>query len=207
MSRSLTNRKTEGDCMVSDEDFANYWNKENLIYVAPFLLEKVDIPDRAKIFLSKVGIPYEINIDVPLKFDLLTHELLSLDQFLIKNGQRKEYSLNSDQSNFIVIGIGNDDYPICLNGANGCIISMPLYDGVTYIQFINSSIEQFAVSLIAFQKCRDRVGVENLFDDEDKYTELTQNLENELKEIDSEALNNKENWWSETIEQMYYFMI
>jgi Na+/phosphate symporter len=74
---------------------------------------------------------------------------------------------------------------------------------ISNVQFINSNIKKIVESLISYQQHCQKAKSENLIDDDEKYNQLTQHLEKQLKSIDSKALEKEDNWWAEAIEQMY----
>lgn len=68
---------------------------------------------------------------------------------------------------------------------------------------MNSSISCLIESLTAHRLHWEKTEAENLLDNDRKYYLAVQELESNLKAIDSRALENEDNFWSEVLEHMY----
>jgi hypothetical protein len=68
--------------------------------------------------------------------------------------------------------------------------------------FVNSSVIQLVESLSIYRQQKERFIGKDL-DDDVIYSQLTQDIEQRIKHIDSKALDDEENWWALIIEQMY----
>lgn len=94
-------------------------------------------------------------------------------------------------------------FPVCLDNKNGNIISLNFMSEDYGVSFINSSIEQFADSLLCFQEYEKGKynNYNNCIAEEDCITDdIVTNLFNNIRAIDLEAAKD-ENFWRKVVDQ------
>jgi hypothetical protein len=161
------------------ETIIKFWGRDNLKRWTAASLRDVSIPVSSKSFLIEVGLPYRV--DWTLQFD---NEAEQLPRLPNKKNYRR---------------IGYDDVvPLCLDEEDsGRIIAVEDVIGGRE-RFINSGVDRFAECLVYYQQYRTSVRIAP----EEEVPKLVAAAEEHMREADSLAFSDANNWWPVIIEQM-----
>ncbi|WP_373524895.1 hypothetical protein [Nostoc sp.] len=211
--------------MISEREMVEVFGKKDLVYVDKKRLSNIIFLNETKEFILNTGFPYLVNhfrfsMDFePISKDIQIGEsamylgqlytigyesasqVIGRKIFLSEIGLDKNASL-SDIGKKVKI-LGTDDFflfhsevalssRICIDLGNKCeIVSLNPNDLSIY--FFNSSIQQLASSLVSYSK--------NLLLGEN-FEQGIEDFKEELKKLDPKALDNEENVWVGTIQQL-----
>jgi hypothetical protein len=151
-------------------------------------LDEVAIPEPAKRFLNKVGLPSD--------------DLDELDAWLVHfDGEdTDELPWLRDRPPLRVIGFSAEVSPICLDEDHGGRVVIARRSGV---RFVNSTVEQFGQFLYAYHSCRSRLqdvqgwkgleGVEKAID----------SLERRMRKLDPPAFADRRHLWPGVIRLLH----
>lgn len=179
---------------MTASEFYRKWNSvfDNILEYDGELLDKLDIPENAKNFLKEFGMP-----DAAAPF-------LSFEVF--EDTQSAELSYlypgAAEYDSFIKLGSDGADLSVCIEKKNGRIFLIDTFENTDSV-FINSSIFQFAESILAYSEfigsTIEQNGEEAYLDsvtDEESLSTLAESLRN----IDEKALIGGSFWENELSE-------
>ena len=189
---------------MSYQKLIDFWGFDNLSRAKPEALKSINISEESKHFLVEIGLPRELDLFYPIKFSLEYDIFPELE--IKKYLSKKIYQKYSQLKQTIIIASEDNilGYFCIFEFTGGFVYSIGIDKGVIDgIYFMNSSVQQLAEFLFLYQNYRLKGERENIFDDEDKYYHLTQELEYEMYQVDARVFDNEENWWLLVLEQMY----
>lgn len=178
--------------MISPQEFLERWNKDiyGLVSFEEEGLNEIGITTCAKEFLLIAGLPE------------------SAAPFLTFEGSDQgggsplsnKYEISRDKvSEYIYIGFTGENDPICISENNGNVICFDYQNDVMGI-FINSTINQFAESLLTYVEFISKIKSVNgrkAFLEKNAPSKSILWLEKELKRIDKNSLNESSFWKTE----------
>ncbi len=176
--------------VMTPANFAAKWN-EPLVKSPLKKLRDLQLPAEAKDFLSSAGLPKE------------AAPFLSFDDLAVLETVEQAYELSEDFRRYRIIGSTGSGDPICLDEVvNGEVVYLN-HDKRFQRVFVNASIPQLAESLLAFRHLGRQTMAKNgedAFIDGDIPEHLKTWITQELKRIDSKALD-KECFWNEMLSE------
>lgn len=196
------------DVNMSYQRLIDFWGVENLSRAKLEALKSIKISEKSKRFLIEIGLPRELYLFYPIKFSL-EHDVfpeLELKKYL----SQKIYQKYPELKQPIIIGSEDDflGYICIFEFAEGCVYSVGTDRGIIdRIYFMNSRVQQLAEFFFLYQNYRLKGERENIFDDEEKYYHLIQELEYEMYRVDARVFDGEDNWWLLVLEQMYDALI
>jgi len=160
-------------------DLLSYWGEENLRKLSRASLANISIPQTAKEFLERVGLPV---IDDPLfRFVPDAHPFLLLDKARC----------------YRRVGVF-DSSPICVQEGEGGVY---WYDEENHAaKFMNSTLETFALLLTQYQQML----VESRSASHAERRRIVSESEEQMRSIDPAAFANEESYWPVVFEQIGY---
>ncbi|MDM5155418.1 SUKH-4 family immunity protein [Bacillus sp. DX1.1] len=181
--------------MISPKEFCDRWNEKKdgpLNKLDGDMLQHTNLSIDTRRFLSEAGLPKSA---APfIEFDNPTE--------LMQNVTRK-FGMPIDFEFYWLIGSNGSGDPLCIDERTDKVVYLHHDNNYEEI-FINSSIHQFAESLLLFSKLIDEaihLNGEFAFLENEIPESVRIWFENELKRIDSKALE-KNTFWSEEIENL-----
>ena len=173
--------------MISHEDLARWWGKENLCRLSAEALDAIDLPERAKAALSEMGLP--CNAAPLFVADLGWHGgVPTMIEAPSRRGRWYRIGWDTDPAIGPAIGV---------EAESGEVLSISP-DGQYQDRFVNSSLDAFITFL--YLVSRARATFPNRSDE--VVDAETASLEHELRRLDPKALAHPDNWWSAILEQM-----
>ncbi|WP_191556527.1 SUKH-4 family immunity protein [Metabacillus idriensis] len=176
--------------MMSPENFLKNWNTAKDGELIAFNEDGLiidSISEQTRDFLVNAGLP-----ETPppyLEFISSNGILLSLIE---------KFNMPSKFKNYWYLGTTGSGDPVCLNVKDNIVY---LNNGDNYNEiFINSSINQFAESILLFNNMIDKaieVNGEDAFLDNDIPEELITRLKEDLKRIDKKSIDSNSFWRTE----------
>lgn len=163
---------------MTDQQIISFWGEDSLVRWPSDLLAKTGLPEDAKVFLTRVGLPR--GADWTARFDLTFDEM------------RRSVS----DPRYVVVGY-DTRFPYCLDlHSGGRVICTGAVDKE---QFVNSDVRRFGECLLLFQKYR-MTG--RKMDREEAMQRLTIETEQAMRASDPAAFSDPENCWALVVEQM-----
>lgn len=161
-----------------DGEIVRFWGKGSLVRWPTELLDGTTLPEDARVFLTRVGMPN--GADWSARFDL------NLDEM------RRSVS---DPSRLV---IGYDTtFPFCLDLQRaGCVV---LVEANKRERFVNSDVRKFAECLLLFQKCRLSG---RSMDREEEIQRLIAETEGAMRGSDPSAFADSQCYWAVIVELM-----
>lgn len=160
-----------------DEEIIRFWGNDSLVRWPQDLLAKTDLPEDAKAFLTRVGLPRLV--DWTARFDLTSEEM--------------RRSITNPR--YVVVG-DDTGFPFCLDPRRGgrvvCV-------DAGNEQFVNSDVRRFGECLLLFQTYRMTA---RTMDQEEEIQRLVSKTEESMKASDPAAFSDPENCWAQVVEQM-----
>lgn len=161
-----------------DEEIIRFWGEDSLVRWPPDLLDKTDLPEEAKGFLARVGLPR--GADWTARFDLTVDEM------------RRSVA----NPRYVVVGY-DTSFPFCLDPhRGGCVVCIGAGDKE---QSVNSDVRTFGECLLLFQRYRLAV---RTMDREDEIRRVILETEVAMRASDPTAFSDPENCWARVVEQM-----
>ncbi|QDU26509.1 hypothetical protein ETAA8_15870 [Anatilimnocola aggregata] len=150
----------------------------------------LDIPESAKAFLAREGLPAAALLDV--RFESWNGTFPTLGQYCDDRGWTRDL----EAEEFYRVGTDGETQ-LCIQRGSGHVVSIdPKHRYIT--RFVNSSIGQYISFLHTYSRyCKEVDGV-----DDDSAQLLVQRTQTYFEETDLQAIVVRESWWSTILEQM-----
>lgn len=178
--------------MITPQEFLDSWDKETygLVEYDNKAIDSFSLSQESKDFLSKAGLPESAS-------PFLTFECTAKGG----GGRLTEKYDDSDPlySKYIYVGFTGSGNPICIDEEDDEVIYIDL-DNENEEVFINSSIAQFAESLLAYVDFIKKIKAENgrsAFLERKATKDSLEWIANRLEEIDADSLSQGSFWEEE----------
>ncbi|MFJ8526923.1 SUKH-4 family immunity protein [Bacillus sp. NPDC094106] len=181
--------------MISPKEFCDRWNEKRdgpLNKLDGDMLRHTNFSNDTRRFLSAAGLPASATPFI--EFDSVTEPMQNVNQ---KFGMPKDFEF------YWLIGTTGSGDPLCIDERTNKVVYLHHDNNYEEI-FINSSIHQFAESLLLFSKLIDeaiQLNGEFAFLDNEIPESVCSWFENELKRIDQKAVE-KNTFWYEELENL-----
>ncbi|MGG3521882.1 SUKH-4 family immunity protein [Bacillus pseudomycoides] len=181
--------------MSSPKEFCDRWNEKRdgpLNKLDRDMLQHTNLSSDTRRFLSEAGLPASA---APfIEFDNATELMQNVTQ---------KFGMPIDFEFYWFIGTTGSGDPLCIDERTNNVVYLHHDNNYEEI-FINSSIHQFAESLLLFSKLIDeaiQINGEFAFLDNEIPESVRIWFENEVRRIDSKAVE-KNTFWSEELENL-----
>ena len=165
-----------GHMIMTDEQIVQFWGQDALVRWRPDVLAMTELPDEAKEFLARVGLPR--GVDWTMRFDL----------------EMERPRWLKEHPGYCIIG-HDDVAAICLDENDGRVVSI---EPGGRKRFMNSNVKLFGEFLALYQQYRLRA---RKLDDEAVKSVITE-VEQQMTARDSASFSGTECWWPIILEQM-----
>ncbi|MHA6530700.1 SUKH-4 family immunity protein [Paenibacillus sp. BAC0078] len=178
--------------MITPQEFLDNWDKETygLVKYDHLFIDTFSLSQESKHFLIKAGLPES------------APPFLTFESSAKGGGVRLTEKYNDAEplySKYIYVGFTGSGHPICINEENDEVIYID-YDKDNEEVIINSSIAQFAESLLVYVDFIKKIKAENgrrAFIERKATRDLLQWITNRLEEIDPDSLTQGSLWGEE----------
>lgn len=178
--------------MITPQEFLDNWDEETygLVEYDYKVIDSYSLSQESKDFLIKAGLPESAS------------PFLTFESSLKGGGVRlteKHNDADPLYSKYIYVGFTGNGHPICIDEENDVVIFID-YDKENEEAFINSSIAQFAESLLVYVDFIKKIKAENgrrAFLERKATKDLLEWIANRLVEIDADSLTQGSFWEEE----------
>jgi hypothetical protein len=179
--------------MITPQEFLDRWDKETygLVEYDEQIIHSLSLAPETKKFLTEAGLPESASpfITFESSNDSGGHRLTE-----------KYEDADAGYRGYIYVGFTGSGHPICIMEENDKVLYIDLENDHAEV-FINSSIAQFAESLLAFVDFVNQIKAVNgrsAFLERNAPKESLDRLADKLKEIDSASLT-EGSFWDEEV--------
>jgi hypothetical protein len=174
--------------MISPEEFARRWGREQLAPWQAGSLEGIGIPDASKSFLAEAGLPTGVE-GMALSFAPDRRGLPTLAEFLGGSGKSRR-----DLSRYRRLGSNDVGLHFCIDEMQNGAIFAVAPDGGDPVVFVNSGVAELAECLLEYR----RQWMASRDEDDAGYAAR---LRSAVAGVDPAALEADSSWWSVAVEQ------
>jgi hypothetical protein len=196
--------------MITPNSFVQAWRWERLKQYPDDLLEPLRLPSASKVFLSSAGLPeryrltyqpevYAIHLDPPEQLGSTGNSRLSFMQPVLEGFAYRALA-TWKRLPFMGLPMDFDRTDLfCVEERSGAVyyVGGPEDGPFDSIDFVNSSIPQYAEMLIPFAVLMDAI-----VGNQDNIASLLDDTEERAWSIDSIAMSGVENYWFETFKDI-----
>lgn len=171
--------------MLTRPDLEKTWPNAKLLRIDAAVAAQLDLPANTREFLANIGVPEEAN---GIEFSFASARVIEQSYA----GPQIPAGIPEIRRTFYQIGSFNKAFWVCLERSSGRVILLP-DAGWRDNGFVNSSIEQFLLCAIWYERCHAKLPKEDSGTAPDECIQL---LVEGISRIDPTALTTQdEAWW------------